>query len=143
MAKKLFLNRERVISFAQVPSVRKGEPDTEIASSSIWNSPVSVKQLPFKILDKTSHSFPKFKATGRSLLIKFNSPGEKQEPTVYLKECITALQDYLVDEVPDRDLVGLRIRNNENVRDKVVGISLRRRYQLKPDVIWDVLGKLI
>jgi len=87
-------------------------------------------------------SFPKFNATGRSLLIKFNSPGEEQEPTAYLKECIT-LTDYLVDEVPDRDLVGLRIRNTENVHDKVVGISLRRREQLKPDVVWAVLRKVI
>jgi len=81
--------------------------------------------------------------TGRSLLIKFNSPGEEQEPTAYLKECITTLTDYLVCEVPDRDLVGLRIRNTENVQDKEVDISLRRREQLKPDVVCAVLGKVI
>jgi len=143
MAKKMFLNRECVIPSAQVPSVRREEPDTVIAPSFIWNSPVSERQLPFKILDDTSKSFPKFNATGRSLPIKFNSPGEKQEPTAYLKECITALTDYLVDEVPDRGLVGLRIRNTENVQDKVVGIILRRRQQLKPDVVWAVLGKVI
>jgi len=137
MAKKMFLNTERVIPSAQVPSVRREEPDTEIASSSVWNSTVSEKQLPFKILNEISKSFPKFNATGRSLLIKFNSPGEEQDPTAYLKECITAITDYLVDEV------GLRIRNTENVQDKVVGISLRRRGQLKPDVVWAVLGKVI
>ena len=65
----MFLNRKRVIPAAQVPSVRREEPDTVIASSSIWNSPVTEKQLPFKILDDTSKSFPKFNATGRSLLI--------------------------------------------------------------------------
>jgi hypothetical protein len=48
-----------------------------------------------------------------------------------------------VDKVPDRDLVGLRIRNSENLQDKVVGIRLRRRDQLKPDMVWDVLGKVI
>ena len=48
-----------------------------------------------------------------------------------------------MDEVPDRDLVGLRIRNTENVKDKVVGISLRRCDQLKPDVVWAVLRKVI
>jgi len=48
-----------------------------------------------------------------------------------------------VDEVPDRDLVGLRFRNIENVQNKVVGINLRRRNQFKPDVVWDVLGKVI
>ena len=48
-----------------------------------------------------------------------------------------------MDKVPDRDLVGLRIRNTENVQDKVVGISLRRRDQFKADVVWSVLGKVI
>ena len=43
----------------------------------------------------------------------------------------------------DRDLVGLIILNTDNVQDKVVGISLRRRDQLKPDVGWGVLGKVI
>jgi len=32
------------------------------------------------------------------------------------------LTNYLVDDVPGRDLVDLRIRNTENVEDKVVGI---------------------
>ena len=104
---------------------------------------MSEKQLPFKILDETSKYYQKFKETERSLLIKFNSPGEEQEPAVNLKECITVLTNYLVDEVPDRDLVGLRIRNTENLQDKVVGIILRRREQLKPDVVWDVLRKFI
>jgi len=37
----------------------------------------------------------------------------------------------------DGDLVGLRIRNTENVQDKVVSISFGRRDQLKPDLVWD------
>jgi hypothetical protein len=103
----------------------------------------TVVQLPFAILDETSKSYPKFNATGRSMLIKFNSPGEEHEPTAYLKECIIALTNYLVDEVVDRDLVGLRICNTENVQEKLVGIILRRRDQSKPDVVCDVLGKAI
>jgi hypothetical protein len=77
------------------------------------------------------------------LLIKFNSPGEEQEPILYLSRCITGLTDYSLDEVPDRDLVGLTIPNLENTMNKPVSISLRRRDQLKPDVVWDVLGKVI
>jgi len=53
------------------------------------------------------------------------------------------LTNYLVDGVRDRDLVGLRIRNTDNVHDKVVGNSFRRRDQLKPDVVWSVLGKVV
>jgi hypothetical protein len=40
-------------------------------------------------------------------------------------------------------MVCLSIRNTENLQDKVVGISLRRRDQLKPDVVWSVVGKII
>ena len=82
----LRVNRERAIPSAQVPSVRREEPDTEIAPSSFRNSPVAEKQLPFKILDETSKSFLKFNATGRSFVIKFISPSEGQEPSAYLKE---------------------------------------------------------
>jgi len=63
--------------------------------------------------------------------MKFNSPGKERDPTTYLKECITALTNYLVNKVPDRDLVGFRICNTENVQDKVVGISLRSSEQFK------------
>jgi len=45
--------------------------------------------------------------------------------------------------VRDRDLVGLRIRNTDNVQDKVVGISFRRSDQLKTDVVWGVPGKVV
>ena len=81
--------------------------------------------------------------TGLSLLITFNTPGKEQDPTVYLKECITVLANYLVDKLPDRDLVGLRSRNTENMQENVVGIRLRRRDLLKPDMVWSVLGKVI
>jgi hypothetical protein len=40
-------------------------------------------------------------------------------------------------------LVGLRIHNTENLENRVTGISLRRREQPKPDVVWSVLEKVI
>ena len=144
MAKKLFLDRHREFPTSEVPSLteERTEPETVLPDRSSPDHEISV-ELPFEILDETSKSYPKFNATGRSLLIKFNPPREEQDPTTYLKECITGLTNYLVDEVPNRDMVGLTIRNTENVEDKVVGISLRRRDQLKPDVVWQVLGKVI
>ena len=45
--------------------------------------------------------------------------------------------------MPGSDSVRLSIRHTENVEDKVVGNSLRRRDQLKRDVVWTVLGKVI
>jgi len=45
--------------------------------------------------------------------------------------------------MPGRELVGLRIRNTENLQVKVVGIGLHRWDKLKPDVVWGVLAKVI
>jgi len=136
--------RERAIPTAQDPSVSGEEAILRVASSSrkLLGSETT-QQLPFMILDETSKTFPKFNRTGRSLLIKFRSPGEEQEPSTYLKECITALTNYLVDEGNNRDLVRLRIRKTENVQDKVVGISFRRRDQLKSDLVWEIFSKVI
>ena len=48
---------------------------------------------------------------------------------------------HLVDGLPGRDLVGLKIRNTEYVKGKVFGISLRDVF--KPYVVWGVLAKVI
>jgi len=40
-------------------------------------------------------------------------------------------------------MVELRIRNTVNVQGKVVGISFRLRDQLKTDVVWGLLGKVV
>ena len=143
MANEMFLNMERAIPTAPAPSVRREEAVLEALSSSrnILGFEAT-QQLPFMLLMRLQ-SLRKFNTTGRNLLIKFRSPGEEQETSTYLKECITALNYYLVDEVNDRDLVGLRKRNTENVQDKVVGISFRRREQLKPDLVWEITSKVI
>jgi len=49
--------------------------EEEIAPSSSRSSPVSetTEQLPFNILDEAFKAFRKYNATGRTLLIKFNS----------------------------------------------------------------------
>ena len=110
MAKKMFLNRQRTTPNAQVPSVSREELESEVAYFS-GNNPVSgiTEQPHFMIMDETSKHFPKFNATGRTLLIKFRPPGEGQEPIAYLKECVTSLNNFIVDDVRDRDFVGLRI----------------------------------
>jgi hypothetical protein len=138
MAKKMILNKARTI-----PNSLNRDKNVAPLSSRTSLASETTKQLPFKILDETSKSFPKFNATGRSFLIYFNTPGEEQDPTTYPKECITALTEYLVDKVPGRDLVGLRIRNTDNLQDKVFGISLRRRDQFKSDVVWPIHGKVM
>jgi len=99
----MILNRAHAFPNAEAPSVsRDGIP------SSSRNSLVSetTEQLPVMILDETSKSFPIFNTKGRSFLIKFKTPGKEEEPTLYIKECITALTNYIVDKVLGKDLVG-------------------------------------
>jgi hypothetical protein len=141
MSKKVFLSRHSTVPVNEQPSISVDRNYTQtVMSVRSTAGSERAEQLHFLILDETTKSFPTFNTTGRSLLIKFNSPGEQQERTSYLWECITGWNNYLVDEMPDRDLVGLTIRTIENTMDKPAGISLRRRDQLKPDVVWDVLG---
>lgn len=92
------------------------------------------EQVPFLILDATTKSFPKIEAPEPTLFITFTTPGEKQEPTAYLREFIT-----VCGWLRDRHLVGLRIRNTENVQDNVIGISLRLRNHFEP-MIWAYSG---
>jgi len=92
------------------------------------------EKLPFLFWARLQDLFQKFNVTGPSLLITFRPHGKGQELSAYLKECMTALTNYLFDDVRDRDLVRLRIRNTENVQDKLVGVSFRRGDQLS--VIW-------
>jgi len=63
MAKKMFLNGDRAIPPAQTLSVSR----EEIATTS-GNNRLS-EQSHITIFDETSKSFPKFNATGRSLLL--------------------------------------------------------------------------
>jgi len=49
----------------------------------------------------------------------------------------------LVDDARNSYLVGLRIRNTENIQDTVVGISFRRLEQIRPDEDWGLLGKFV
>ena len=99
----MFLNRQRDILTTKVPSVSRKHTESLIVSyiRSILGSGTS-ELLAFRILDETSKSFPKLNATGRSLLIKFNSPGEEQARTAYLREYITAVTSYLVSDVSGR-----------------------------------------
>jgi hypothetical protein len=39
-------------------------------------------------------------------------------------------------------MVGVTITNEENVQDKAIGISFRRKDQITSEVIWSVLGKV-
>jgi hypothetical protein len=55
---------------------------------------------------------------------------------------VSDLFEHALQNCDDSDMVGITISNEENVHDKAIGISFRRRDQLTPDVIWSVFGKV-
>ena len=81
MVKKIFLNRQRAVAATEQRFVRsESGANILFINNSVLDETV---QLHFTIFDVTSKSFPKLNATGCTLLIKFNSPGEEEEPTSY------------------------------------------------------------
>jgi hypothetical protein len=97
----------------------------------------------FKITDETFKTFTKLNTQGRILLIQSNPAHETSDRSVHVEAKIKSLSDHLFQNIPDRDLVGLTIRNTENMADKPGGIAFRRRDQIQSDFIWSVLRKVI
>jgi hypothetical protein len=139
MAKKMILNRARAIPTTEAPSVSR----EDIAPSSSRTIPASETTEQLRFWMRLLNLFQNLIRPGVDCLSSFILRVKSKTPANYLKKCITTLTKYLVDKVPDRDFMGLRIRNTQNLQDKVVGISLLRRDQLKADVVWSVLGKVI
>jgi len=81
----MFLNKERAI-----PEGVSTEQVEITFPSSIRKIMVSerAEQLPFLVLDETFELLTKFNATGPSMLIKFNPPGEEQEHRHILKNAL-------------------------------------------------------
>jgi ABC-type transporter Mla MlaB component len=86
---KMFLNRAMAISTA----LNKDEV-IAIFSSRSSLVPETTEQLHIIILEQTTISVQKFNTTGLSLLLKFKSPGEKQEPR-YISRNVIALTNYI------------------------------------------------
>jgi hypothetical protein len=56
---------------------------------------------------------------------------------------VSDLFEYALEDCDDSDMAEITIRNEENVQDKALGISFRRRDQITPDEIWSVFGKVV
>ena len=57
-------------------------------------------------------------------------------------DSVTELFDYALRDLEDSDMVGITISNEVEVKDRAIGISFRRRDQIRGDVIWSVFEKV-
>jgi hypothetical protein len=138
------MDRQIASTSSEVTSVMEERTGLEAISRDISNEVCEIAdKLPFCILVDSEKCYEKFNATGRRMVIRFKCQGEHQDPYTYLDECVSELTKFVVNEIPGRDLVGMRIRNIENVCDKVVCISFRPCDQFSYNLVWEALGKVV
>jgi hypothetical protein len=64
-----------------------------------------------------------------------DSDGEYVDPMSHFMTSMEDLFEYSLKDYSDSGMVGVSIRNEENVQDKPIGIGFRRKDQLTSDVI--------
>jgi len=98
----------------------------------------------FTIDGEINRQYKRFNAMGTQLTVRLLPPseGEESNPMSHFLASVSDLFEYALQNCDDSDMVGITISNEVNVADKVIGISLRRKDQITPDVIWSVFGKV-
>ena len=88
--------------------------------------------------EEQTRLFRCFNAQGTQLTVCLLSPGEGQDsnPMSHFLDSVTELFVYALRDVEDSDMVGIKISNEVEVKERAIGISFRRRDQITGDVIW-------
>ena len=61
---------------------------------------------------------------------------------IHFQASLNNLFDYALRDVNESDMVGITISNENNLIDRPIGISFRRKDQLSSEVIWSVFSNL-
>jgi hypothetical protein len=89
----------------------------------------------FTIEEEINRQYRRFNAVGTQLTVRL-LPSVDSNPMSHFLASVSDLFEHALQNCDDSDMVGITISNEENVQDKAIGISFRRRDQLTPDVIW-------
>jgi hypothetical protein len=60
----------------------------------------------------------------------------------HFQASVSDLFDYALRDSEDSDIVGITITNTENIEDKAIGLSFRRKDHLSEELLWSVFDKL-
>jgi len=97
----------------------------------------------FTINGEINRQYRRFNAGGTQLTVHLLPPVEGEEnPMSHFLASVSDLFDYALRNCDDSTMVGVTITNEENVQDKAIGITFRRKDQITSEVIWSVLGKV-
>jgi len=95
----------------------------------------------FTIEEKQTRLHRRFNARGTQLTVRLLPPPEGQKDPnsmSHFLDSVTELFEYALRGIEDSDMIGITISNKVNVKDRAIGISFRRKDQIKGDVIWSV-----
>jgi hypothetical protein len=90
--------------------------------------------------------YRRFNAMGTQLTVQLLPPTdpENTDPMTHFVDTIKDIVEYATHDCRDSDMVGLTISNeDENVADRAVCISVRRKDQLSAEAIWAVFEKVV
>jgi len=95
-------------------------------------------QLTVKAIDSTGVSMQQ-----GQLIVRLLPPAtqDNSDAITHFQASVNDLFDYALRDVNDSDMVGITISNENNLLDRPIGISFRRKDQLSSEVIWSVFSK--
>jgi hypothetical protein len=96
----------------------------------------------FTIEEEINREYRRFNAVGTQLTVRLSHPPVDSNPMSHFLASVSDLFEHALQNCDDSDMVGITISNEDNVQDRAIGISFRRRDQLTPDVILSVFGKV-
>jgi hypothetical protein len=112
-------------------------------SPSTPSPPPPQQRQHFRILGETSKEYKRFNAWGKVISIKIKPVEEDEDPVTHLKRALESVIEYVKRDVDPTDMLGINIRNTENIMDKDMGISMRPCSEMNIDVLWAVMFKVI
>jgi len=99
----------------------------------------------FTVEEEQTRLYRRFNAQGTQLTVRLLPPPEGKEdpkPMSHFVDSVTDLFEYALRDLEDSDMVGITISNEVEIKDRAIGISFRRRDQIRGNVIWSVFEKV-
>jgi hypothetical protein len=101
----------------------------------------------FTVDTEITRQYRSFNATGTQITVRLLPPpdidadDDSENNTDHMSHFVASMNDlidYALRDFAGSDMVGLSITREENVQDKAIGLSFRRKDQLTADIIWNV-----
>ena len=91
-----------------------------------------------RLISESTTFNARFRATGKRIVVQFTGPIAPNQFLNYL----TSTFESLLRDAEAHDMIGLKIQNETSVVDKPIGLSFRRRDQLSPGVVLQLIEKV-